>query len=213
MPQANNSYNRSRRKKKRKRRNRAKVYIARFIFGLCVLGILVFLFWGAYKVYAIITDGMSKNYEVTTVTVARNGSIKETIIEEFNPGFYDEASLKADVESKISASGGKVEYEGLDFSNGVATLKLEYETDDDMAAFNDEIFYADTIDNLVSQGVSFDSAAIKTGGTHAVIVSEPLDIRCPKKILYTGGAVTIDEDNEKLAHCTTEDGSIAFVIY
>ena len=82
-----------------------------------------------------------------------------------------------------------------------------------MAKFNDEVFYADTIDELLSQGVTFDSEAIRAGGTHAVIVSEAMDIRCPKKIIYAGKNVAIDEKDPKLAHCSAQEGEIGFVIY
>lgn len=212
MAQTNNSYNRSRRKKKRKKKY-GRVILARVIFMLSVLAVIALVAAGIYKLYGLVTDNIKKEAKVTTVTIARNGTISETIIEEFNPGFYDEESLRSDIDSRISASGGGVELLGLSFSGGEATLDLKYGSDDDMAAFNDEIFYADAIDDLMSQGVSFDSDAVKAGGSHAVIVSEPMDIRCPKKILYAGGQVTIDMDDQKLAHCTTEDGTIAFVIY
>ncbi|MBR1523758.1 MAG: hypothetical protein IJ641_04810 [Lachnospiraceae bacterium] len=212
MAQADNSYNRNRRRKKR-RKKKSRVILARLVFALAVLLIITLILVGGYKLYGFVSDKISSDVKVTTVTVGRSDTIKETIIEEFNPGFYDEESLENDVDSKIKASGGKVRSEGLTFSNGTVALKLEYDSDDDMAEFNDVIFYSDTIDNLVSQGVSFDSEAIKSGGTHAVIVSESMDIKVPKKILYTGGAVVIDDEDQKLAHCTTDEGEIAFIIY
>ena len=200
-------------KKKRKRKTRTTVFVARFLFVSIILLFLVLIGIGVHKIITVIGENTVSDVDVTTVTVTKKGEIRQTIIEEFDPSVYDEESLKADVEQKIKNSGGKVETEGFEFSDGVATLKLKYEDDDAMAAFNDEVFYADTMDNLTSQGVSFESGAVKAGGSHAVIVSESMDIRCPKKILYTGGSVVIDENNPKLAHCTTEEGEIAFVIY
>ena len=199
------------RKKGRKKKN--LVFLVRFLFALAILAAAAGILFGVYKLYGYFSENISPEVKVTTVTVARNGKIKETIIEEFNPGFYDESSLKSDVESRIKASDGRVRNEGLDFDNGVATLKLEYDSGSDLAEFNDVVFYSDTIDNLVSQGITFDSGAIKSGGTHAVIVSDTMDVKVPKKILYTGGAMTIDEKDPKLAHCTADEGDIAFVIY
>lgn len=207
-----NSYNRRKRRKKRKR-SRNKVIAARLIFVICLLVLVALIIIGIMKVLAAFSENITTDADVTTVTVLRNGSIKETIVEDFNPGFYDEDSLEDEIKRKVEASDGGVESEGFSLDDGVATLRLKYKTDDDMASFNDEVFYADTIDNLLDQGVSFDSGAIKAGGSHAVIVSESMDIRCPKKILYTGGAVAIDEEDPKLAHCTASDGDIAFVIY
>ena len=212
MAQASNSYNRSRQKRKRRRKKRTQVIIARLIFAVFIVTLVTLIVLGVNKIYNTISERVSPEVTVTTINVAKNGTIKETIIEEFNPGFYDEESLKDDVEKRIDAAGGSIRSDGIEFDDGVATLTLKYDSDDDVAAFNDEVFYADTIDSLIDQGVNFDSEAVKAGGSHAVIVSEALDIRCPKKILYTGGAVAIDEDDEKLAHCTTPDGTLAFVI-
>ncbi len=212
MAQNNSRYNKKP-KKKRKRRSRNKVIAARLIFVFLLLVLIALIVIGLMKGVAALSDNISSDDDVTTVTVLRNGTIKETIIEEFNPGYYDEDSLEDEIKKKAEASDGGVEAEDFSLDDGVATLKLKYATDDDMAAFNDEVFYADTIDNLLSQGVTFDSEAIKAGGTHAVIVSEAMDIRCPKKILYTGGNVTIDDDDPKLAHCTAADGDLGFVIY
>lgn len=203
----------SRSRKRRRRKSRTSVIVARTIFCLVVLAVVGLVIYGGYRIYGAIAGRARSDVDVTTVTVAKNGTIRETIVEEFNPGFYDEGSLKSDIEGKISAAGGKVESEGLEIADGVARLKLKYESDDEMAAFNDEVFYADTIDSLISQGVSFDSEAVKAGGTHAVIVSETMDIRVPKKIIYVDGAITIDSDDAKLAHCTVDDGDLAFLIY
>lgn len=208
----NTNYNRKKRRKKRKR-SRNKVIAARLFLVFCLLVLFVLIVIGLMKLIAPFSENFTSDADVTTVTVLRNGSIKETIIEEFNPGFYDEDSLEDEIKQKVEASDGGVESEGFSLDDGVATLKLKYKSDDDMASFNDEVFYADTIDNLLDQGVSFDSDAIKAGGTHAVIVSETCDIVCPKKILYTGGGITIDDENPKLAHCTVSEGDIAFVIY
>ncbi len=200
-------------KKKRRRKTKTTVFVARFLFVSIILLFLVLIGIGVHKIITVIGENVVSDDEVTTVTVTRKGEIRQTIIEEFDPSVYDEESLEADIKQRIRDSGGKVESEGLDFSDGVATLKLKYKDDDAMAAFNDEVFYADTMDNLTSQGVSFESGAVKSGGSRAVIVSESMDIRCPKKIVYTGGDVVIDEDDQKLAHCTTAEGNIAFVIY
>lgn len=208
----NNSYNRGKRRKK-KRKSRNKVIAARLIFVGIILVLITLLIIGLTKIVASFSENIISDTDVSTVTVLRNGKIKQTIVEEFNPGFYDEKSLEDEIESRIEASDGKVESEGFTLSDGIATLRLTYDSDDDMAAFNDQVFYADTIDSLLEQGVSFDSDAIKAGGSHAVIVSETMDVRCPKKILYTGGTVTVDEDDPKLAHCTVDNGELAFVIY
>ncbi len=213
MAQASNSYSRSRQKRKRRRKKRAQVIIARLIFAVCVLTLVTLIVLGVNKIYNSVSERLSPEVTVTTIMIAKNGTIKETIIEEFDPGYYDEDSLREDVEERIDAAGGSIKSDGIEFDDGVATLTLKYDSDDDVASFNDEVFYADTIDSLIDQGVTFDSEAVKAGGSHAVIVSEALDIRCPKKILYTGGSVTVDEDDEKLAHCSTPDGTLAFVIY
>ncbi len=200
-------------RKKKKKKKKARVLFARFIFALLILLLITAIGFGAYKVYSVLSSGFDDDVSTTTIVVSKGGEIRQTIIEEFNPGFYDAASLKTDVEEKIAASNGHVKSEGLDVEGGMATLKLIYDSDEDMATFNDQVFYSDTIENLLSRGVRFDSRALDCGGKYAVIVSDKTDIRCPKKILYTDGAMAVDEDDPKLAHCSVREGDIAFLIY
>ncbi|MCR5747233.1 MAG: hypothetical protein K6G03_05955 [Lachnospiraceae bacterium] len=197
--------------KKKKRRHNEKIFLRIIVIILAAALIAVAVF-GISKLLEAVSDMAGDDVTVTTVTVSNKGKIKQTIVEEFNPGFYDEESLRKDIEEKIKNFEG-VESDGLEFENGVAKLKLKYDSDDAVAAFNEEIFYADTIDALTEQGVTFNAEALTAGGERAVIVSEAMDIRCPQKILYADGAITVDPDNEKLAHCNTQAGEIAFVIY
>ena len=201
------------RRRKKKRKNRNKVIAARSIFAAVIILAAVLLIFGGYKLYGVISDALNDDVSVTTVTVTGRGAVKQTIVEQFDPGMYDEDSLRKDIETKVKDAGSEVSAEELDIEDGKAVLKMKYDSDDAMAAFNEEVFYADTIDALKKQGVTFDSAAEAAGGSHAVIVSETMDIRCPKKILYTDGDVSIDSENENLAHCTTEGGALALVIY
>lgn len=200
------------RRRKKRKKDRGRVIAVRTILVLVIIAAIAVLGFIGYKLFGLIADMSGGDVTVTTVTVSNKGRISQTIVEEFNPGFYDEASLKADIEEKIKASDG-VESEGLEIEDGVAVLRLRYDSDDAMAAFNDEVFYADTMDALKKQGVTFGADAILAGGDHAVIVSEAMDIKCPKKILHAEGDITIDPDNEKLAHCTAQSGDVAFVIY
>ncbi len=200
------------RRRKKRRKDRGRVIAIRMILILVIIAAIAVLGFIGYQLYGLIADMSGGNAKVTTVTVSNKGKIRQTIVEEFNPGLYDEAGLKADIEDKIKASDG-VESVGLEIEDGVAVLKLRYDSDDAMAAFNNEVFYADSMDELRKQGVTFGADAILAGGDHAVIVSEAMDIECPKKILYAEGDVTIDPDNQKLAHCTTQNGDVAFVIY
>ena len=199
-------------RRKKRKKDRGRVIAVRTILVLVIIAALAVLGFIGYKLFGLIADMSGGDVTVTTVTVSNKGRISQTIVEEFNPGFYDEASLKADIEEKINASDG-VESDGLEIEDGVAVLRLKYDSDDAMAAFNGEVFYADTMDALKKQGVTFGADAILAGGDHAVIVSEAMDIKCPKKILYAEGDITIDPDNEKLAHCTVQSGDVAFVVY
>lgn len=201
------------RRKKKRRKNRNKVIAARTIFVLVVILAVGLLIFGGYKVYSFLSDAINDDVEVTTVTVSNRGVIKQTIVEEFDTGTYDEESLKKDIDAKVSEAGGEVSAEELEVEDGKAVLKMKYDSDDAMSAFNEEVFFADTIDALKKQGVTFDSAAEAAGGSHAVIVSETMDVRCPKKILYADGEISIDSEDEKLAHCNAKEGNLALLIY
>jgi hypothetical protein len=201
------------RRKKKRRKNRNKVIAARITFLLVLILTVGLLVFGGYKLYSLLADAINDDVSVTTVTVSNRGVIRQTIVEEFNTGTYDEESLKKDIDTKVSEAGGEVSAEELEVEDGRAVLKMKYDSDDAMSAFNEEVFYADTIDALKKQGVTFDSAAEAAGGSHAVIVSEAMDIRCPKKILYADGEISIDSKDEKLAHCTTQEGNLALLIY
>ena len=201
-----------RRRKKKRKRDRGRLIAVRLILILVAVAAIAVTGFIGYKRYGLISDMSGGDVTVTTVKVSNSGKISQTIVEEFDPGFYDEEGLRADIEEKIKASDG-VDSDGLEIEDGVAVLRLKYDSDDAMAAFNDEVFYADTMDALKKQGVTFGADAILAGGGHAVIVSEAMDIKCPKRILYAEGDITIDPDNEKLAHCTVQSGDVAFVVY
>ncbi|MBR1875978.1 MAG: hypothetical protein IJ805_02590 [Lachnospiraceae bacterium] len=202
------------RKKKKKRRRRQRVYMARFmvvLFLLIILGAAAFLI---YKGFAFIKDKASgEKLTVTTITVNKNGSIDETIIEDFDEGVYDEAELTSMINEEISRYGSAVEFKGLSTGSGKAELVLSFEDDDACAGFNKTVFYADSIESLKARGVQLPGEAALAGGTQAVVVSESLDVRVPKKIKYVSPGATVTSKNEKTATVVVQDGSNAVIVY
>ncbi len=198
---------------KKKRKRRQKVYLARFIFALFLITVLGLLGFLGYKLVGKIAEKSGpKEVLVTTLTVNKNGSIDEVLVEDFDESLYDENQLLSMINEELSRYGNAVKFEGLEVESGKARLTISYEDDKAYSGFNGTVFYADTIDNVKSLGVQLPGEALLAGGDHVVVMSESMDINVPKKIKYSSPGITVS-DRQKSASVTVADGANAVIVY
>ena len=84
--------------------------------------------------------------EVTGVSVSKNGTVTEVVMESFDASYYSAEELKSAVESEItdynSSHGDKaVKKKSLEVKDGEAQMRLVYDSYQDYAGFNNVDFY------------------------------------------------------------------------
>ncbi len=198
--------------KKRKKR-RQKVFIARFIFAMMVVTILGLLVIGGVSLAKKISAGNESDIECSTLIFNKKGGVTQVIVEDFDESLYDESALRSMIDEELSRFGKSVTVTSLDIADGKARLTLDYDDVQVCANFNGMTLYADTMESLKSRGVNFPGDALLSDGKNAVILSQPMDVRVPKKIKYASPGVQIDPDNEKNATVSVEEGKNALIIY
>ncbi len=198
---------------KKKRKRRQQVYLVRFIFALFVILILGAAGYFVHRLIVKISENAGpKEVQITTLTVKKDGSIDEILVEDFDESVYDETQLMNMINEEISRYGRSVKFQGLDIESGVARLTLTFENDDTCASFNGTTFYADTVDALKQNGVELPGEALLAGGSHAVVSSGDMDIIVPKKIKYATPGVTLS-GKDKTASARLGEDAVCVIVY
>jgi hypothetical protein len=155
----------------------------------------------------------------STFTINKNGSISNSIVEEFNESYYDEDSLKSMIESAISdysnSSNADISLKTCKVADGFANVTIEYGSSSAYSGFNDESFFSGTITeanmagydlNITLTDASDSSVTISKpqllgmGDNHIVIIQtekaeegaqiETVHVNTYDEILYVGNGVT-----------------------
>lgn len=219
---------RSRKQKKR----RIKAYVLRVIFVLGIITVAALLIFGAVKLIGTLTGDGRGTTDGNTVVVAKNGSIEGKITDTFDKDYYDADGLRTMIDSEISEYAGvagndkAVTLKKYDEKDGKVELVLDYATASDYRTFNGKQLYVGTVDELSNSGVDFNLALTAAGEDknvlpageilthgeyHAVVLEEKLNVKVPKKILYTSGNVTLIDG--KIAQISGDDEALAYIIY
>lgn len=169
----------------------------------------------------------------SSVTVNKDGSISCSIIEDFVENYYDEEGLKTMIETSISEYKAenvtaKVDLKSCKAKDGVVKVLMEYGDYQTYAGFNQEEFFAGTIQAANMAGfdlnVSLRAVSDKSGNTtiskpellgmgdnHIVILgssgqqeAEQIRVDCFDEILYVGDSVAAV--GKKSADVTLSEG-------
>lgn len=85
----------------------------------------------------------------TVITVEKDGSISVSIAEDFDKSYYDKAELQNMILSEAASYNrqtkkGSITVNKIETQNGMALVKMNYQTAEDYAAFNDRVFFIGT---------------------------------------------------------------------
>ncbi len=142
-----------------------------------------------------------------SVSIQKDGSIQETMKEEFDSAHYDEEELRSIVLSAVagfnaSAGLGDISVEQFENEEGVIAVRLNYPSDEAYTAFNTDEYnscrlFCGTLEEAEQEGYSLDVELTDQKGTAAgaaqlqelkkgwvVITEQPLQITVPGKIRY-----------------------------
>ncbi|MCF0146557.1 MAG: hypothetical protein HUJ73_08220 [Eubacterium sp.] len=154
---------------------------------------------------------LAKNSTNTSITVTETGAITENIIED-KTGDFTAEELSAYVKEKVAAynKGNEkdptVEMESCTVDNGSVQLTMKYASCDDYAAFNNVVCFQGTLKEAEDAGYDvmnitwYEQNGAK-GDEEVIsgrikewkvfIISEPISLKLPDKILYTSENVKI----------------------
>jgi hypothetical protein len=115
------------------------------------------------------TDGLS-------FTINKDGSITNSIVEEFGESYYDGDSLKAMIDSAISeynnGAGSKISLKSCKVSDGFANVTIEYDNYSAYSKFNDEDFFVGTVTEANMAGYDL-NMTLTDASDSSVTISKP----------------------------------------
>ena len=153
--------------------------------------------------------GMAVRSSDTTLTIDETGRIREDIVEDQGTDSFTEEELTAYVEKEIelynSSEENAVKLNSCSVQNGDVKISLEYVSGDDYAAFNQVTFFVGTLQEAEDAGYEVERTWLDTTGAagdmeiirerfkewKVCIVSEPINIKVPDKILYASDNVRV----------------------
>jgi len=148
--------------------------------------------------------------ERNTVSVQKDGTIRQTIVDQFEQNYYDAGELEAMAQEKIGRYGGgsgTIVCNSVKADDGDVIVQMTYQAGADYTAFNKRELFCGTVEEAAAQGYSLqdlvkeDGTAIGEDGisaisaNHIIIIEtkagEEMAVNVYDKILYTSGDVTI----------------------
>ena len=145
----------------------------------------------------------------TTVTIDENGRLTEDIVEDLGGQDYTAEELQSFVESSLAAYNPaeeeRIKLLSCRVENGSVKISMQYESVEDYTAFNQVICFQGTLKQAEDAGYSLDRSWREPNGSEGdpqiirerekewkiFIVSEPIHVKVPDKILYASENVKI----------------------
>ena len=189
-----------------------------------ILMILICVMVGCGKVNASSSD-------MDTVSFMKDGKIVQTIVEDFDQDYYDVDELSEMTKKKIdlySDSDGDIVCESVDESDGIITVKISYQTDEDYMDFNSRELFFGTVkeadeagyvvkDMVLDDGESLSDEQLGQIENNRVVIiqtkaEEELGINVYGKILYVSGDVTQSGKKDAVIGATDE-GKLSCIVF
>ncbi|MGI6057093.1 MAG: hypothetical protein ACOYBD_08965 [Bilifractor sp.] len=166
-------------------------------------------FLAASAVFSLAGCSLPNSNENTTVSVNETGSVTENIVEAKGNEDYTEDDLKQYIENAIADYGSSdekaVRMDSCSVDSSTVTIKMTYASMEDYSNFNHVTAFHGTLAEAEKAGYSMDQNFLDRNGNAAdpdvlasrakewkvVILSEPVMVRLPDKILYATDNVSI----------------------
>ena len=174
--------------------------------------------------------------EVTTIKIAEDGKVSQTIVEEFSSEEYDgtelRESIKAQVEEYNRSSGGEsARLERFDVLEGKVRVVLSYSSVKDFVQLNDAspayFYFYGTVaqasdqglipEVMLYQGGKLGSAGVNANGIrkypdrHLMILMESAHVELPGNILFCSENVS-PKDQKEADVVITGEGEKAYIL-
>lgn len=162
-------------------------------------------------IFLVSACGQSSQIEETSVKLVKDGTVVNTIVEEFDETLYSKDSLQSMVLNEVAAFNSSEEelnisVDKLETADGKVTVVMTYSNTEAYAEFNEKTFYSGTVSEAYEAGVNLDvtlhstgkdggqitkEEILKMGGYRIVIVEEPIKVITDSQILYTSSNVEV----------------------
>ncbi len=152
--------------------------------------------------------GSLKVPEGNVVSIQKDGSIKQTIVEQFERNYYDVDELEAMAKEKIAAFNSGIENivcDSVRAKDGKVIVEMTYLDGDKYTEFNHRELFFGTVNEAIGKGYSVKDATaqdgteideeqlLQLGENHIVVIQtkegEALNVQVYDKILYTSGNI------------------------
>lgn len=169
--------------------------------------------------------------DTNTVSVQKDGSIKQIIVEQFERNYYDVEELTAMAQEKIAEFNNGTENvvcDAIEAKDGKIVVEMTYHTGMDYSEFNNRELFSGTVAEATTQGYSLKDAVTEDGTdiseeqlaevneNHVVVIQtkegEELDVEVYGKILYTSGNIILS--GKKAAYIAPEgEDMLSYIIF
>lgn len=174
--------------------------------------------------------GQNDATEGTSVKFQKDGTVVNTIIEDFDESIYNVDELKSMVLNEVAAFNSSTEEKSisvdkLEAADGKVTVVMTYAGAEKYAEFNEKVLFYGTVSEAYAAGLNFDitlNSTKKDGGTIGkeeilsmndygiIILEEPVAVTTPTKIVYASS--NVDVLSGKSAQVTDAEQSAAYLI-
>lgn len=180
-------------------------------------------------VFALCACGQSAEEDVTSVKIEKDGTVVNTIIEDFDESLYSVDALKNMVLSEAAAfnssSGEKsIAVDKLEAADGKVTVAMTFAGASEYSEFNDKVLFFGTVLEGYEAGLDLDITLTSTqkdggkigkeeilnmGDSYMVILEELIQVMTPSKIIYASENVAVLSGNSAKV---LDNGEAAYLI-
>lgn len=156
------------------------------------------------------------------IELQKDGSVVETITEEFTKNYYNEENLKNMLLSEVAdynngSENGNLSVERFENKDGKLVVQLKYPstdayTDYNTNQYNDSTIFCGTVAEAYDAGYSFDISMTDSKGEETIgkeellgmgenrmlITKVPMRVKLPGKIMYAGENIVVESRNQAI---------------
>lgn len=156
------------------------------------------------------------------IELQKDGSVVETITEEFTKNYYNEENLKNMLLSEVAdynngSENGNLSVERFENKDGKLMVQLKYPstdayTDYNTNQYNDSTIFCGTVAEAYDAGYSFDISMTDSKGEETIgkeellgmgenrmlITKVPVRVKLPGKIMYAGENIIVESRNQAI---------------
>lgn len=175
--------------------------------------------------------------DTSTVFIEKKGNIISVDVEHLDKDYYDTEELEEYItkhlEEYTQTNGDTIEQASFDIKDGIAKLKMEYDSCEDYTGFNGIELYTGNIVEAQAAGYDFDTdfysvsdsdekkkvsgdEVLKDDECKVAIIKANVDVQVPGTVLYISGEDTEMVGNDTVSIVSAdanEEAHLTYIIY